>query len=240
MQLLKCQDPLQCVCQPTSSAGLFSQEIALPILQIPEAMSPFLFSLLSAALLFAAADAVPFTFPNNSAAVNFIRTSCNATLYPELCYTSLSAYNNTIQRSPGHLARVAIAISLCKARHMASYVANLSRQADYGAAPRTAAALHDCFSTFGDAIYQIRGSLKQMRQLKVDESFRFQMSNVQTWMSAALTNEETCTDGFEDVPDGDVKSEVCDRAENVKKLTSNALALVNSYVVKGANSTEVP
>ena len=66
------------------------------------------------------------------------------------------------------------------------------------------------------------------------------MSNVQTWMSAALTNEETCTDGFEDVADGAVKSEVCDRAENVKKLTSNALALVNCYVNKETNSTETP
>ncbi|RVW48489.1 Pectinesterase inhibitor 11 [Vitis vinifera] len=198
-------------------------------------------ALLSAALLFAAAAATtPTTYPDNSKAVDFIRTSCNATLYPKLCYTSLSAYANTIQQSPAHLARVAVAISLSRARHMASYVANLSRQADYGSAPRTAAALHDCFSTFGDAIDQIRGSLKQMRQLKAGESFRFQMGNVQTWMSAALTNEDTCTDGFEDAPDGAVKSEVCDRVENVKKFTSNALALVNSYVNKETNAMETP
>ncbi|KAJ4829360.1 hypothetical protein Tsubulata_024241 [Turnera subulata] len=59
------------------------------------------------------------------------------------------------------------------------------------------------------------------------------MSNVQTWMSAALTDEETCTDGFEDVEDGSVKAEVCNRAAVVKKFTSNALALVNTYAAKG-------
>lgn len=65
------------------------------------------------------------------------------------------------------------------------------------------------------------------------ERFRFQMSNVQTWMSAALTEEETCTDGFEDVPEGTVKTDVCDRVSYVKKFTSNALALVNSYANNG-------
>ncbi|KAJ9708481.1 hypothetical protein PVL29_000490 [Vitis rotundifolia] len=208
--------------------------------------SLFRLSLLSAALvlLFAAgagaATATPTTYHDNSKAVDFIRRSCNATLYPELCYTSLSAYANSIQHSAAHLARVAVAISLSTACDMASYVAKLSRQADKGKAPLTAAALQDCFSTFDDAIDQIRGSLKQLRQLKTGESFMFQTANVQTWMSAALTNEETCTDGFEDLPDGAVKSEVCDRAGNVKKFTSNALALVNSYVNKETKTTETP
>lgn len=60
------------------------------------------------------------------------------------------------------------------------------------------------------------------------------MSNVQTWMSAALTDEETCTDGFEDVPNGPVKSDVSAKATGVKQVTSNALALVNSFVNQAA------
>ncbi|KAL6187040.1 hypothetical protein ACLB2K_043156 [Fragaria x ananassa] len=58
-------------------------------------------------------------------------------------------------------------------------------------------------------------------------SVRFQLSNVQTWMSAALTDAETCTDGFEDVEDGPIKTEVVNKAETVKKMMSNALAIVN-------------
>ncbi|KAK4409720.1 Pectinesterase inhibitor 3 [Sesamum angolense] len=117
---------------------------------------------------------------------------------------------------------------------MTLYVANLSRQADYAAEPRAASALHDCFSLLGDAVDQIRGSVKQMRRLKsgAGEELRFQLSNVQTWMSAALTNEDTCVDGFEDVEEGALKSDVCDRTLKVKEVTSNALALVNSFVAK--------
>lgn len=59
--------------------------------------------------------------------------------------------------------------------------------------------------------------------------FRFQMSNVQTWMSAALTDQETCTDGFEGVPDCPLKSDVNEKSTCVKQVTSNALALVNSF-----------
>ncbi|KAJ7942916.1 21 kDa protein [Quillaja saponaria] len=168
---------------------------------------------------------------------DFIRTSCGTTLYPDLCYNSLSRYSNAVQQNPAQLARIAIAVSLSKARHMTSYVSNLTRQADYRANSRATSALHDCFSNLGDAVDEIRGSLKQMRQLGAAgagaESFRFQMSNVQTWMSAALTDEETCTDGFEDVPEGTVKVDVCDRVTKVKKLTSNALALVNSFAANG-------
>ncbi|GAB4840431.1 hypothetical protein Ancab_021198 [Ancistrocladus abbreviatus] len=169
----------------------------------------------------------------SSNAIHFIRSSCSNTLYPEICYTSLSRYANAVQQDPAQLARIAIGVSLATARRMAIYVSKLSHNAEYGSDHRAAAALHDCFSTFGDAVDQMHGSLKQMRQLGSagtnNEALRFQLSNVQTWMSAALTNEDTCTDGFEDVAEGPVKSDVCSRVAGVRELTSNALALVNSY-----------
>ncbi|KAK4261761.1 hypothetical protein QN277_004717 [Acacia crassicarpa] len=172
--------------------------------------------------------------PNSA---DFIRTSCGTTLYPDICYSSLSRYANAVQQNPGQLARVAISVSLSKAHRMASYISNLTRGADYEANSRATSALHDCFSNVGDAVDEIRGSLKQMRQIGAagsgEESFRFQMSNVQTWMSAALTDEETCTDGFDDVPDNPMKADVCDKVTDLKKFTSNALALVNNYANTG-------
>ncbi|MFS8028785.1 putative pectinesterase [Helianthus anomalus] len=170
-------------------------------------------------------------FPPKSNDTNFIRTSCKTTLYPKTCFKSLSGYSSAIQQDPGRLARVAIGITLFKAKNMAKYVSNISRVADYGSSPRVAAAVHDCHSVFGDAVADIQDSLRQMRRLNGSgEDLRFQLSNVQTWMSAALTNEETCTDGFEDTPDCGIKDDVCGRAVKVKEVTSNALALVNRFV----------
>lgn len=193
-----------------------------------------LFSLLSSAAILLHLQIIPAVVATPPATTNdFILTSCQSTLYPNLCFHSLSRYANQIQQDPAQLARVAIGVSLSRAKRMANYVSYLSRQADYGAEPRAASALHDCFSVFGDAVEDIRDSLKQMRRLDGSgESLRFQMSNVQTYMSAALTNEDTCTDGFEDVQDGPMKAEVCDRTVKVMQVTSNALALVNSFVAK--------
>ncbi|KAF5757433.1 putative pectinesterase [Helianthus annuus] len=176
----------------------------------------------------------PSPQPNESNDKDFIRTSCKTTLYPQTCFTSLSGYS--VQQDPGRLARAAIGVTLFQASHMAKYVANITRHADYSCSPRAAAAVHDCYSVFRDAVDEIRGSLSEMRRLGGShEGMRFHLSNVQTWMSAALTNVETCTDGFDDVAD-DVKTDVCERAVKVKEVTSNALALINSF----ASSIQTP
>lgn len=168
-------------------------------------------------------------------ATEFIRTSCQTTLYPDLCYHSLSGYASAVQQDPARLAGAAVWVSLTRASGTAIYLVGLSRQVSSGGDPRAAGALRDCLSVFGDAVEQMRGSLKQMRRLagsRGGDELRFEMSNVQTWMSAALTNEDTCTEGFKGVADGPVKMDVCERAAKVAEVTSNALALVNSYVSK--------
>uniref|UniRef100_A0A1J3IER5 21 kDa protein n=1 Tax=Noccaea caerulescens TaxID=107243 RepID=A0A1J3IER5_NOCCA len=174
---------------------------------------------------------LPEPTPTND--LDFIRTSCNATLYPDVCYTSLSGYASAVQDNPARLAKLAIGVSLSRAKYTAAYLSKLSRAA-------ASAAVHDCVSNVGDAVEQMRGSLRQLREMNHRRpgapAFRFQMSNVQTWMSAALTDEDTCTDGFESLDEagGIIKSTVCDRVEEVKRLTSNALALVNTYANNGA------
>ncbi|XP_004297461.1 PREDICTED: 21 kDa protein [Fragaria vesca subsp. vesca] len=168
-------------------------------------------------------SAVGVPFPTADPA-NFIRTSCNTTLYPDLCYSSLSPFTNNVQSNLTRLAKAAIAVSLRSSRHTMILLTSLSAQAD----PKVAGALRDCFSNFGDAFEEIRESLDQMKTLGSGTgSVRFQLSNVQTWISAALTDAETCTDGFEDVEDGPIKTEVVNKAEMVKKMMSNALAIVN-------------
>uniref|UniRef100_A0A7N0T107 Pectinesterase inhibitor domain-containing protein n=1 Tax=Kalanchoe fedtschenkoi TaxID=63787 RepID=A0A7N0T107_KALFE len=77
----------------------------------------------------------------------------------------------------------------------------------------------DCVSSFGDAMEQMRGSLKQMKEIETAGRTSGGES-----MSAALTNQDTCTDGFEEVDEGPLKAKVGRRVGLAKKLTSNALA----------------
>ncbi|CAM8876795.1 unnamed protein product [Rhodiola kirilowii] len=56
------------------------------------------------------------------------------------------------------------------------------------------------------------------------------MSNVQTWVSAALTDETTCVDAFaEPGMEGKVKAAIKRNIIRVAQVTSNALALVNRF-----------
>ncbi|RDX96428.1 Pectinesterase inhibitor 7, partial [Mucuna pruriens] len=177
------------------------------------------------------------TAGDDSGDTDFIRASCNTTLYPDLCFASLSRFASTVQRSPAGLARVAVAVALSKAHGAAAYLSHQTAVTADDDDSGVGAALHDCFANLEDAVDEIRGSLKQIRGLRPEAdsgSVRFGLSNVLTWMSAALTDEETCTDGFEGVAEGPVKANVCDRVTRVKKFTSNALALVNGFANKNA------
>ncbi|KVI05432.1 pectinesterase inhibitor 7-like [Cynara cardunculus var. scolymus] len=194
-------------------------------------LSTSLFFFLSTTLLLASTTAGHFFSPISDD-TDYIRTSCETTRYPQTCFKSLSGYSGAIQHDPGRLARVAIHVALFNATHMANYVSDIPRRNDSGNTLESAA-LNDCSSVFGDAVDEIRQSYKEMKRLGwTGESVKFQLSNVQTWMSAALTNENTCTDGFEQVADSGVKADVCDRVVTVTEVTSNALALVNSYADK--------
>nr|XP_043613856.1 pectinesterase inhibitor 7 [Erigeron canadensis] len=164
---------------------------------------------------------------------DYIRTSCETTRYPEICFSTLSNYSYTIHHDPCRLAMMAIHVALSKATHMANYVTNMSNQS-LSINTTESLAIQDCSSVFEDAVYEIKKSRKEMKHLGWSgESIKFQLSNVQTWMSAALTNEDTCMDGFEDVADeSEMKKDVCDHVVKVMQVTSNALALVNHYADK--------
>nr|GEU91433.1 retrovirus-related Pol polyprotein from transposon TNT 1-94 [Tanacetum cinerariifolium] len=53
------------------------------------------------------------------------------------------------------------------------------------------------------------------------------MSDVQTWVSSAMTDEDTCSEGFAN--DKKMEGVVRGKLVNVVHLTSNALALINNY-----------
>ncbi|KAJ0231961.1 Plant invertase/pectin methylesterase inhibitor superfamily protein [Hirschfeldia incana] len=197
-------------------------------------MKPILLLLLSSLLPSILSVDPPLPSPGGS---DFIRTSCNTTIYPDLCFSSLSSFANSINNDSNRLARVAISLSRSNTLHLVSYLQNTyGNCVDRGCGGPTAAILKDCSENLKDAVDEMRDSKIQMEELVSTgsvQSFRFQMSNVKTWLSAALTNQYTCTDGFEDLhEDGCIKDDVSSRVDAVKKLTSIALALVNHYADK--------
>lgn len=173
-------------------------------------------------------SATPTLVPNKTY-VNYIKTSCNFTTYPKLCYKSLSIFAAKIKTNPKVLAQTALNVSLAATETTSVVLNRLSKT--QGLNPAESAALRDCIELIDDSSYELQGSMSEMRRL-ASENFGFGISNILTWASAALTNCVTCMDGFEgndNIMDGEVKDSVLRHARKVCRLTSNSLALVNSY-----------
>jgi pectinesterase inhibitor-like protein len=67
-------------------------------------------------------------------------------------------------------------------------------------------------------------------------NFSMVMNDVETWVSAALTDDDTCLDGFsEELMNKKVTAIVKRHIRRIARLTSNALALVNRYASTKAN-----
>ncbi|MED6167279.1 hypothetical protein PIB30_001176 [Stylosanthes scabra] len=155
----------------------------------------------------------------------FIRSSCSSTTYPKLCYTSLVKHAAFIQTNPVLLTGTALNITLSSAKTTSADMTTMARSRGMGA--REVAAMQDCVEVLADSVEQLRKSIGEMSHLRTS-NFEMTMSDVQTWVSAALTDDTTCTDGFQETAvAGDVKTAVRGRIVGVAQLTSNALALIN-------------
>ncbi|KAJ9539729.1 hypothetical protein OSB04_026235 [Centaurea solstitialis] len=163
----------------------------------------------------------------------FIKTSCATVTYPALCEQSLSPFAQTIKRSPAELARTALAVSLKQSQSTQAYLNKLKRLK--GLKPRERSAVKDCLEEVSDSLDRVSKSIQELKTCDRvrGQEFIWHMSNVQTWVSSALTDENTCMDGFAGrVMEGRVKTSVRAHITSVAHVTSNALALVNSFAQK--------
>ncbi|KAF8044276.1 hypothetical protein BT93_A2310 [Corymbia citriodora subsp. variegata] len=182
----------------------------------------------------ASAAAAAITPSSSVAAANFIKSSCSATTYPALCVQSLSAYANTVKLSRKELAQAALAVSLARAQTTRDFVTRSTKLK--GLKVREYEAVKDCLEEMGDTVDRLSKSMKELKGMgsqSKGQDFLWHVSNVETWVSAALTDENTCMDGFSGkVAEGQLKTSIRTRIVNVAQVTSNALALVNRFASK--------
>ncbi|KAG5034723.1 hypothetical protein AAZX31_04G111400 [Glycine max] len=167
-----------------------------------------------------------------STPTNFIKSSCSTTQYPALCIQSLSVYASTIQQDPHELVQTALSLSLNHTEATKTFVAKCNKFR--GLKPREYAALKDCAEEISDSVDRLSRSLKELKLCKVKgEDFTWHISNVETWVSSALTDESTCGDGFAGKAlNGKIKEAIRARMVNVAQVTSNALSLINQYAAQ--------
>ncbi|XP_020577734.1 LOW QUALITY PROTEIN: probable pectinesterase/pectinesterase inhibitor 34 [Phalaenopsis equestris] len=88
--------------------------------------------------------------------------------------------------------------------------------------PRIRVAYEDCIELLDDSVDQLSQSI-----LAVSHGAHAH-DDVVTWLSAALTNHDTCSEGLDGIPDGYVKQQMAVHLKDLAELVSNCLAIFSA------------
>ncbi|VFQ88734.1 unnamed protein product [Cuscuta campestris] len=188
---------------------------------------------LAAAADWSAADSLsstPEKRPSYASLLNFVHSTCSIKdINHTLCYESLAPHAILIKGSPRRVAQVALSITKSEARSARDDILGKIRakRASETLGKRENVALGDCHELMSDLCNSLKPTAKELAIANTGNQTKFleHIGNVQTWLSAAITDPDTCLDGL----DGETKVEMEERVSKVTQLTTVALALVNKF-----------
>lgn len=206
--------------------------IVLPLMAI------FLFSTLAQAELIKSSQS-HFAKHNFHKNPSISSTSCKNTPYPSACETLLKT--TTFPRTKQGLFDRSVELSMAKTHLARALAYNLSVAASSKRAePRFVSALDDCLELLDDTVDLLSsvvsyGNDKEIRTALLNDD------DVHSWLSAALTNQETCLDGLKTGRSDDRMAAERDGAmeattKTLSRLIGNSLSLFLSTKTEPDNN----
>uniref|UniRef100_A0A9I9CLQ3 Pectinesterase inhibitor domain-containing protein n=1 Tax=Cucumis melo TaxID=3656 RepID=A0A9I9CLQ3_CUCME len=98
-----------------------------------------------------------------------------------------------IKTNPKTLALAALHVNLAAARSSAASMRRLAKTR--GLRRRDASAISDCVEEVGDSVFELQRAIRELGRPR-GYDFMGLISDIETWVSSALTDEETCMEGF--------------------------------------------
>lgn len=180
----------------------------------------------------------------HSRARAYVEQQCRPALYTELCIRTLLPFLSKAHPQPSseQLVRISLTSCLLKAQLTKAYVNKVATEFNKKKNARYYEAVTDCLTQINDGVTQITQSVKEQKRMAQDgeKDFSWHESNVQTWVSTALTDVTTCLDRISDKAiGGQEKGRIKARFLNVKHHASNALALFNRFATRHRRSRGV-
>ncbi|CAN8314490.1 unnamed protein product [Cochlearia groenlandica] len=158
----------------------------------------------------------------------YVKDACNVTQYKGLCVRTLWPFAIVAKNNSSKWARASVAVTITETKEVLRELLKTRRSA---VGKRERIALSDCRELFVDSLGNLYKSLDHLRKLDAFE-FQRQMIDLSTWLSAALTDADTCLDGLKETSSSIVIRSLTVRiikrkATKCMHLCSNALALLN-------------
>ncbi|XP_050220935.1 pectinesterase 3 [Mercurialis annua] len=143
-----------------------------------------------------------------------LKAVCNITQYPTACFTSISSLNIPIKNDPESIFKISLHLSVQEISNISTIFKTLKDDNSQGS-------INDCLSLFDDALSKVNDSLLAMEKGLTSDK----INDIQTWISAAMTDQETCVDGLEEMGSG-VVGQVKAALVRCKEFLSNNLAII--------------
>ncbi|GAB2287299.1 hypothetical protein Dimus_021681 [Dionaea muscipula] len=155
-----------------------------------------------------------------SASMKAVQAICQPTDFKDTCINSLSsmAPNST---DPKDLIKASFEVAINEINNVTT---NSPLFKELQKNPETKRAADDCKELFQDAIDDLRRSFHEVGQFDFDHSQKI-LSNLKIWLSASITYQETCLDGFDNTT-GDASEKMRELLETSMELSSNGLAII--------------
>ncbi|XP_073113852.1 pectinesterase [Elaeis guineensis] len=146
---------------------------------------------------------------------------CDGTLYPDLCVSTLADIPNLTSKSLPDVIAAVVNRTANDVRFSASNCSSYLRRRGYMDS-RQRLALNDCLELLDQTLDDLRTAAADL----TCGNASVHVSDIQTVLSAAMTNQYTCLDGFAYVNGGGVRPSIEGRLNHVSHLVSNSLAMV--------------
>uniref|UniRef100_A0A1J3EE52 Pectinesterase n=1 Tax=Noccaea caerulescens TaxID=107243 RepID=A0A1J3EE52_NOCCA len=149
-----------------------------------------------------------------------ISKACELTRFPELCVDSLMNFPGSLAASSAKdLIHVTVNMTL---HHFSQALYSSSSFNFLDMPPRVRSAYDSCIELLDDSVDALSRALSSVVSVSGGQT---KPQDVMTWLSSALTNQDTCAEGFDSVGDGGVKDQMTAALKNLSELVSNCLAI---------------
>ncbi|XP_011071431.1 pectinesterase-like [Sesamum indicum] len=148
-----------------------------------------------------------------------VQSICAPTDYKETCESSLSHANTT---NPKELIQAAFDFTV---KNIGDIVKNSPLFKEAANDDDTKQALQICQEVLDVAIDDLTRSFDKVGELDAAKATEY-VEDLKTWLSAVVTNQETCMDAFENTT-GDTGEKMKNLLKTAREMSSNGLAMVN-------------
>lgn len=151
-----------------------------------------------------------------------IKEMCQATDYRDNCVKSISSVAKNHTTDPKELVKLAFEVTINEVRKAfkeSEILKNATKD------PRTSKALESCKELMNYAIEDLKSSVAHFDRFDKMDIERL-IEDIKVWLSASMTYQETCLDGFEGA-EGDTAAKMRKAIQGGSEMASNALAIVN-------------